>query len=93
MKILVSSRCLATCMGKIDFEGGEYITSIKLNNDELIFFTENKSVSLIVFVIISGDVSVRCHRWDWVKRLVTKIEEQPILLDINNDFCNVIFQY
>ena len=32
-------------------------------------------------------------RWDWVEQLLSKIEEQPVVLEISQKSVKVIFEY
>ena len=99
MKILVSSKTLAIHLKEIDFTGGEYMVSACLkkesNHYDLILSTENKAVSIPVEVLIHTVLPYKQHnrRWDWVKELVSKVDEQPVTLEICEQIINVIFQY
>ncbi|MDD4972013.1 MAG: hypothetical protein PHT07_21510 [Paludibacter sp.] len=94
MKILVSSKSLADCLNKLDLED-EIIERIVPNADEITFITAYHSVKLLCgaitdfrpMIIQSG------RRWDWIKKLVNVVDEQPIVVEINKERVNVIFQY
>jgi len=95
MQILVSSKSLFNCLNKISFYDGDFVTGINVNNgNELIIYTRQTSVSLIVEVI--GDTLLypqEGKRWDWVRDLVSRVPEQPIILNLTPLNVNVIFQY
>ena len=99
MKIMVSSKTLAIRLKQIDFEGGEYVTlasliRVKSSQAELVLSTENKSVSIPVEILEhTMDYDQHNRRWDWIKDLVNKVDEQPITLEIYEQVVNVKFQY
>jgi len=109
MKIIVSSKALAKKLSEIDFNNNSVISvgikrgygkftlgelsintvkySVKINVDVI---TDNLNVD----VITDKDYIMQEHRrWDWVRDLLNKVDEQPIVLEISQYFINVIFQY
>ena len=93
MKILVSSKLLARKLEEIDFEN-ESIERVTLDNDELILISQTSSVKFSVHVLdFKASVKQEGRRWDWIKSLVSRVEEQPIVLQIFDNVVNVIFQY
>jgi hypothetical protein len=93
MKILMSSKLLASKLKEIDFEK-ESVERVTLDNDELILITQTSSVKFHVHVLeFKASVKQDGRRWDWVKSLVSRVEEQPIVLQIFDNVVNVIFQY
>jgi hypothetical protein len=94
MKILVSSKGLAFALKQVQFKNGEYIKSAALKGTDLILSTENKDISIMVEPLIYSNFCPQLERrWDWVKDLVSKVDEQPIVLNITEGGVEVIFQY
>ena len=93
MKILLSSKLLALKLKEIDFEK-ESVERVTLDKDELILITQTSSVKFQVNVLeFKASVKQDGRRWDWVKSLVSRVEEQPIVLQIFHNVVKVIFQY
>ena len=99
MKILVSSKALAKKLSEIDFDN-DRVYNVVLNSIgntticELSVNTNTKTVKVMVEVIVfQAAVKQDSRRWDWVKDLLTKIDEQPIVLEIKESVINVILQY
>jgi uncharacterized protein (UPF0218 family) len=94
MKILVSSKHLAAKLNEIDFNNDK-VMSIGDNVTEVIIKTINRDIELYAEILIfsANPIDQQERRWDWIKELVNKVDEQPICLDIKEKFVNVIFQY
>ena len=93
MKILISSKHLAAELNKIDFDN-DHINSIKAKGFSIYVLTNYQSIEIPVEIIEhEPDVLQSDRRWDWVKKLVNQVDEQPIVLDISERIVNVIFQY
>ena len=93
MKILMSSKLLASKLKEIDFEK-QSIERVTLDKDELILITETSSVKFHVHVLeFKASVKQDGKRWDWIKSLVSRVEDHPIVLQIFDNVVNVIFQY
>jgi hypothetical protein len=94
MKIIVSSKSLAECLNKIDFEA-ESIERIVADKGEITFITATKAEILSCEIMIFNPMIKQSidQRWDWVKKLVNQVNEQPIVVHFNEDILNVIFQY
>jgi len=93
MKILLSSKVLATKLKEIDFEK-ESVERVSLNNGDLIIITQNSSVTINVHVLeFKASIKQGCSRWDWVKQLTNQVDEQPIVLQMFENVVNIIFQY
>jgi hypothetical protein len=93
MKILISSKYLAKKLEKIDFEK-ESVERVSLDKDEFILITQKSAIRFQVHVLeFKQSVKQDGRRWDWVKSLVSRVEEQPIVLHIFDNVVNVIFQY
>jgi hypothetical protein len=93
MKIVISSKYLASNLSLIDFEK-ETVQNLVLLSCNLTLNTEHQSITMSVET--SGyNCTMNQHdrRWDWVKKLVIKVEEQPIVLEITENILNVVFQY
>lgn len=93
MKILLSSKLLAYKLKEIDFEK-ESVEMVILVNDELILSTQKSSVKFQVHVLeFNAIVKQDGRRWNWIKSLVSSVEDQPVVLHIFDNVVNVIFQY
>lgn len=106
MKVLLSSGKLKAHLDSLD---AERITKVIFNSDgEMELHSNEKEISFCVdfaddemkrklsnnnadkVVNIYRQIS---NRWDWLYDLLSKIEEQPIVLDIESDKLHIIFQY
>lgn len=78
---------------KINFEI-ENVEHVKYEDDNLVIST-NKQIIKIICGCLNYHVTIKQEnrRWDWVKKLVTRVEEQPIVLEIYEGCVSVIFQY
>ncbi len=94
MKVVVSSKALAKALGELDLEN-ERVYNVVLENDLLSINTDTKTVKIGVgtFVFQAAVPDQSDVKWDWVKRLVSAVEDQPIALHIYPKGINVIFQY
>lgn len=99
MKILVSSKALAKKLSEIDFDN-DSVFNVTLNpvantkTCELSINTTKHSVKIMVESIIFRASIIQEHRrWDCVRDLLNKAEEQPVVLHITEYCTNVIFQY
>ncbi len=95
MKILVSSKHLYEKLSEIDFYSDK-VVSASVSERVFTITTSTKQIYLhsepIAFV---RDKYIRqeSRRWDFVKKLVDSVGEQPIVLEIYEGVTNVIFQY
>ncbi|MDD3875453.1 MAG: hypothetical protein PHT69_02470 [Bacteroidales bacterium] len=93
MKVLLSSKLLASELAKIDFEN-EQVFQVRVEGSNLIINTDKQTLELWVEMLnFEPRVKQENRRWDWVKKLVSCADEQPIVLDIHENVVNVIFQY
>jgi hypothetical protein len=94
MKIVVSSKSLAICLNKLNLET-EYVLSVTLKDKILRFNTLKHSVEIYVEPNTSEPTYIRQEnrRWDWVKKLVNQVNDQPISVEISESSVNLIFQY
>ena len=93
MKVLLSSKLLASELAKIDFEN-EQVFQVRGEGSNLIINTDKQTLELWVEMLkFEPRVKQENRRWDWVKKLVSCADEQPIVLDIHENVVNVIFQY
>lgn len=94
MKVVVSSKTLANALSELDLEN-ELVYNVVLENNILSINTDSKTVKVGVgTVVFSAAVPNQSDvKWDWVKRLVCAVEEQPITLHIFPTGINVLFQY
>ena len=94
MKIIVSSKQLAADLSLIDFDN-DHVVEVGADENELIIDTQEGTTVRIGCEMSQRTMIIKQEnrRWDWVKRLVENVEEQPIVLDISENIINVIFQY
>jgi len=93
MKILLSSKLLASKLKEIDFEK-ERIERVVLNDGELTLIAQTTSVKFHVHILeFKSSVRQDSVMWDWVRSLVDSVDDQPIVLQIFENSVNVIFQY
>jgi len=93
MKILVSSKMLAHKLNQFDF-GKESIEEVALKGRYIYFHSPSKFVkSECAIIVYTGKVKQEDRRWDWVKELLNKADEQPVVLVISQQKIDVIFQY
>jgi hypothetical protein len=92
MKIIVSSKSLAECLNKIDFENG-WVDHISTMVDAIVFNPQ----AVVLPVVIASDkkdtIPQMESSWVSVKKLVNQISEQPIVVDILKNSVEVIFKY
>jgi predicted GTPase len=94
MKIIVSSKYLASELNKLLADENERVDQVDICSNELIIYTQYKSAILsLVDTNGTGNFKQGDRRWDWIKELVNQVDEQPIVLDIYENVVNVIFQY
>lgn len=94
MKFICSSQYLASKLSEI-YQKDELVKSVFLKDN---IFTLKSDKQEITMTVGGNDSSgVGCpqdnRRWDWVYDLVKHISDQPIVLDINENIVNIIFQY
>jgi len=93
MKILISSKQLAIDLAKIDFDN-ETVMQVRGEGSNLVINTDKQTIEIWCEMLqFEPRVKQENRRWDWVKSLVSRVEEQPIVLDIHENVVNVIFKY
>lgn len=94
MKVVVSSKALFNALSRLDLDS-ETVYNVVLDNDVLSINTYSKTAKLAAgTVVFQAAVPEQSSvRWDWVKRLVGAVDEQPITLNIFPKGINVTFQY
>lgn len=94
MNILISSKYLSSVLKKINFneDNVQYILG---GSYEISFVTTVKTID--VSCIIISDFTPRIkqaeRRWDWIKKLVSNVNDQPIVLNISENNVKVSFDY
>jgi len=93
MKILISSKHLASILNDIDFEK-EFVTSVYSKKNGITIDTNSWSYNTNCEVS-EANISViqKNKRWDQLKILVNKIDNQPIVLKLFENTLNVIISY
>lgn len=93
MKIVISSKHLSLQLKLIDFDK-DSIESIHIKREAIWLRSEHKSIELRGKCYFRQEKIVQeDSRWDWVKKLVDEVEEQPIVLDVRKNKVSVIFDY
>lgn len=92
MKAIMSSRELSLKLDKIDFDEDRVI-KVSSNEGQLNILTSKSNITILCEVSENKSIDQENNRWDWLKRLVYQIEEQPIVLDLDNNKLNIIISY
>ena len=93
MKVLISSKHLASELNKIDFLE-DNVNGIKSDNDGIYIMTNNQTFKIHCEILQDEFMRNQDNvNWGWIKLLVNKVDEQPMILDIRNQRVDVIFQY
>lgn len=94
MKILISSKYLYGRLKDIDFDN-YCLNKCIIRKDQLTLILNKGDIIIEKEILISTDglsngFQFTCRqsdaRWDWVKSVVSKINDYPIVLDIDDDF-------
>lgn len=102
MRIIISSGFLVSVLNQIDFLDGEYIQEVELmeSGRHVRFITDCKTLEPINVhvdpkLFPKGPLKFNqdCCRWDSAQNALSKIEDQPIILIIENKTLNIILQY
>jgi hypothetical protein len=100
MIILASSKTLQKALSEINFDEECVITAVltSIENSTMKRLTLNGSVNGIASLWVESKEESQCidqhnARWNWVYDAVSKLSEQPIVLNINKDSVEVILQY
>jgi 3'-phosphoadenosine 5'-phosphosulfate sulfotransferase (PAPS reductase)/FAD synthetase len=97
MRLLVSSKVIAKKLSEIPEK--EFIIRATLYSNgkdsagTLTLIAQTTSVDLPV-EILTFEASLKQEdvRWDWIFDIVSKVDEQPITLEVHEKVTNVIFQ-
>lgn len=93
MKILVSSKSLYSVLDSHIIDHNS-IKSAKLQGDCLILHHFYTPIVIEVEVLEAGpEVCQYGARWNWLKKTLSKVPEQPVTLEIKEDIVNLIFQF
>lgn len=93
MRIIISSKYLQTKLNNFDFKK-DGILSVNSKKGLLYLNGRYSSIELWTehkpaFNHFDQDGA----NWDWVKKLMNQVDEQPIVLDIAKNSVQIIFQY
>lgn len=86
MKIIVSSKHLANQLDRIPVD---YVSSVIIDKDRLLIFADDKSIEIQTKNYSVDEKEMNIHlrqvfqRWDFLYKVVSKIDETPILLTIS----------
>lgn len=101
MKFLVSSKVMGSTLNGIDLETN-CISRVLIDKDKVTFFIGTDNVAEIWIEPVVGDrklfeqpvlIEQDNRRWDWVKQLMNRVPDQPIVMEISERIVNIIFQY
>lgn len=96
MKVVVSSKNLKK---QIELLGAEQITEVTVESDKV---TLHSGVQSISFNAITNNQEHKLSKskfkqdnvkWDWIYKLISLIEDQPIVIDFENKKADIIIQY
>ena len=93
MKILLSSTTLANKLKEFDFKS-DSIWAVRCEDGKMYLDSNVKTVVISCEILeFKARIKQDNRRWDFIKDLVTNVNEQPIVLNITEDLVNVIFSY
>jgi hypothetical protein len=93
MKIVISSKELASKLNEIDFEE-EYVIRVNSEMNRIIIKTKDNNYNIDCVVSESNTcVNQFNNNWNWLKKLVNDIDEQPIVLELFDHILNIIISY
>ncbi len=93
MKLLVSAKLLKAKLNELDLEN-ETVERVTLDNDELILITQTSSAKLYVHCVeFNSSLKQEGRRWNDIKKLVSKLEDQPVVLHIYESIVNLTLQF
>lgn len=94
MKTVISSKYLARELKKIRFASGEYVCSVEIKDKLFLIITNIKTIELDAYYSEDCEkLNQYGARWDWVRDLVVKIDEQPIILLMYEGKVSIILNY
>lgn len=96
MRIVISSKYLAAKLKVINFKTA-FVWNVKITNNQLVLFFETGTITIDINScsdLIGGDFKMCSNkRWDWLYDIVSKIDDIPIVLDINHNKLNLIIEF
>jgi len=94
MKIILSAKYLAQQLSKFNFDL-EDIHTAQYKDNLLYLVNRTKTIEINCEILVGDESIIGQHgaRWDAVKNLVNQIDEQPIIIHLRNDNCEIILQY
>lgn len=95
IKILASSKVLAEALGKIDFDGGEFVIQTRGEGAYFVINTNRQTIAVWVdFLHFHPRIPGQDSRgWNHIKDLLTNVAEQPVIVEITEKIVQVTFQY
>lgn len=98
IKIVVSSSFFAECLGKIDLEGDNVAQASISDNGGMfqlnLMTAKDDAIQIPVEVEYSDAfLQIKSGRWDWVKKLLNDVSDQPVAIRIWENGVHVTFQY
>lgn len=94
IKFLVSSEYMAEMLMTIDWEK-QSVERISVFEYEITLLTQNTALTISCHVFTGSVKSLAIKKGNWgnVKELLSKIPDQPVLMEIYDNIINVTFQY
>lgn len=92
MKTIVSVKALLSTLNELDVDNHPVQSTIATKG-AILFVSDEKSAKLECDFEGVHVHSQSNAKWNWVKDLMKATVEQPIILEINEQSVNVIFQY
>jgi hypothetical protein len=103
MKVLVSSKYLYSKLRELDLENESVVRVMFLKilrdvryENSLVLVTQKNNVTIDVEplgIIAPVTIDQTDRRWDWIKKTVVFIPDQPIVLEISEKEVNIILTY
>lgn len=92
--IIVSSKSLRIELSKI-YDEGDYVINIRTINDKLILYTyQDQLIEINCANSHNGfTYNQSDNRWDWLYKLVSKMAEQPIVMEIDDNKLRISVDY
>lgn len=93
MKLLISSKQLASGLNKIDF-CNEFVLQVRGEKGLLILCTDKRNIEMHCEILNFAPIVKQYDvRWDWMRDFVNQIDEQPIVIEIDEKQIKAIIQY
>ena len=93
MKILVSSTRLFDVLSEFDFKS-DSIKQVRAENGCIYLDSNTKTINLYCDIFnFKARVDQNGRRWDWIKKIVSKMEDQPIVVTMLPEGNNITLMF